>query len=136
MLDWPNSRLALATGAYSRGPVGTINHRRAGHLRDVERNYFHILDHGPRDAGVLIPLGLVTVQLRDPIAAIEPVSRAMALNGDTPNYHFNRDLAPRGPGSSNCNRGRASGPKADCGDALTHLSSHVLSAGATSEAKG
>jgi hypothetical protein len=37
---------------------------------------------------------MVTVQLRDPTAAIKPVSRAMALNGDSPNYHFNRGMAP------------------------------------------
>ena len=70
-------------------------------MRDVELNCFHILAHGPRDASVLIPLGMVTVQFCYPTSAIEPVSGTMALNGENSDYHFNQALAiAAGPAGS------------------------------------
>jgi Flp pilus assembly protein TadD/GR25 family glycosyltransferase involved in LPS biosynthesis len=62
---------------------------RAGKLAEAEAAYSRVLAGAPRHPDVLYFFGLVKHQLGQSAAAIEPLSRALAMRPDCPEFHCN-----------------------------------------------
>jgi tetratricopeptide (TPR) repeat protein len=125
-------------GASGDGLAAAIDHHQAGRLHDAERIYRQILAYDPQNSDVLNLFGVVTVELGNPAAAIDPMSRAISLNGADPTFHFNRGLAYQAMGDRDqaiTNYRVASDLKPDYGDALNNLGNLLLNAGAAGEAE-
>ena len=78
------------------------------------------------------------MQLGNPAAAIDPMSRAIALNGTNPEFHYNLGLAFQAMGdrdSAIAGYRRASELKPDYGDALTNLGNLLLNVNELADAE-
>ena len=83
----------------SQGPDGTglfalaVRHHQAGQLVEAEHLYRQVLASDGRHFASLHHLGIIALQRRQPHAAIDPIGRALAVNGRVPDCHYNMAFA-------------------------------------------
>ncbi len=70
-----------------------IGHHQAGQLADAARLYRRILGADPRHFRSLYYLGVVAMQTGQPQAAVDSMSKALAVNDTVPEVHYNLALA-------------------------------------------
>ncbi|HYD69969.1 tetratricopeptide repeat protein [Azospirillum sp.] len=75
-------------------PAGTrlsdaVAHHQAGRLHDAEAGYRAVLQAQPRNADALHLLGVLALQVGQPIAAVELIGRAIQNAGTVADYHDN-----------------------------------------------
>ncbi len=77
----------------ARNLQAAIDHHRAGRFDDAERLYNEILATHPEQPDALQFLGVLAGQRGTPDAAIDYLTRAIAVNHRNPAYHYNLGLA-------------------------------------------
>ena len=77
----------------ARNLQAAIDHHRAGRFDDAERLYNEILATHPEHPDALQFLGVLAGQRGTPDAAIDYLTRAIAVNRRNPVYHYNLGLA-------------------------------------------
>lgn len=94
----PSAKPALAPGT-ANSPAALFNAAAAQHqtgaLIEAERQYRHILTLAPTHADSLHNLGLIALQRGDPAAAVELFDKAIKINNEIAEYHYNVALAWR-----------------------------------------
>lgn len=73
-----------------------LAHHQAGNVAEAERGYRHILDLSPAHADSLHNLGVIALQRGDAAAGVELIGKAVAVNDQVADYHYNLALASRG----------------------------------------
>jgi tetratricopeptide (TPR) repeat protein/SAM-dependent methyltransferase len=92
-------RRAGGTQAGSRGPNGAglfalaVRHHQAGQLLEAENLYRQVLATDARHFASLHHLGIIALQRGQPQAAIDPIGRALAVDGGVPDCHYNMAFA-------------------------------------------
>jgi len=66
-----------------------VHHHQAGRLPDAERLFRHVLAIERGHIASLHHLGMIALQRGEPQAAIEPISRALAIDPGNPVLHYN-----------------------------------------------
>jgi tetratricopeptide (TPR) repeat protein/protein-L-isoaspartate O-methyltransferase len=83
----------------SRGSDGAglfalaLRHHQAGQLVEAEHLYRQVLASDAGHFASLHHLGIIALQRRQPQAAIDTISRALAVNGGVPDCHYNMAFA-------------------------------------------
>ena len=77
----------------ARNLQAAVDHHRAGRFDDAERLYNEILATHPEQPDALQFLGVLAGQRGSPDAAIDYLTRAIAVNRRNPAYHYNLGLA-------------------------------------------
>ncbi len=72
--------------------VGTQQHL-AGQLREAEQSYKQALTLDPTHIESLHSLGVLALQAGRPDLSIDLIGRAISLNPQNPEFHFNQGLA-------------------------------------------
>ena len=116
-----------------------VQHHQAGQLVEAENLYRQVLASDRNHFGSLHHLGIIALQRGQPQAAIEPIGRAIAIDGRNPECHYNIGFAFQSLGRPNEAVGHyreAIRLKPDYLDAYTNLGNALLQTGATNEAIG
>ena len=125
-------------GVLGRNLRAAIGHHRAGRLDDAERLYNDILAQHPEQPDALNFLGVLASQRGVATAAIDYLTRAIAVNRRHPAYHYNLGLAyqaaNRAEDSSDSFR-RVLELKSDHVDALKGLGGALLTLNRLEEAE-
>ncbi len=126
------------------GPIGggspfglAVQHHQAGRLAEAERLYRQVLAGDRNHFGSLHHLGILALQRGQPQAAIEPIGRAIAIDGRNPECHYNIAFAFQSLGRPNDaipHYRDAIRLKPDYIDAYSNLANALLQTGAHSEA--
>jgi len=92
-------RRAGRTQSGPRAPDGgelfalAVRHHQAGALLEAEELYRQVLAGDRKHFASLHYLGIIALQRGQPQAAIEPIGRALAVNGGVPDCHYNMAFA-------------------------------------------
>jgi tetratricopeptide (TPR) repeat protein/2-polyprenyl-3-methyl-5-hydroxy-6-metoxy-1,4-benzoquinol methylase len=70
-----------------------VRHHQAGQLAEAENLYRQVLAADARHVASLHHLGIIALQRRQPQAAIDPIGRALAVDGGIPDCHYNMAFA-------------------------------------------
>ncbi len=73
-------------------------HLQAGRLREAEELFRRILSEQPEHVGAIYLSGLIATRLGEKEAAVKLISRALALNSDLPQGHYNLGIALQNSG--------------------------------------
>ncbi len=114
-----------------------VQRHQAGQLAEAESLYRQVLAGDRNHFGSLHHLGIIALQRGQPQAAIEPIGRAIAIDGRNPECRYNIGFAFQSLGRLNeaVNHYReAIRLKPDYIDAYTNLGNALLQTGALSEA--
>jgi len=72
-----------------------LAHHRTGAVAEAERQYRRVLELSPTHADSLQNLGIIALQRGDAAAAVELIGKAIAVNDQVADYHYNAALAWR-----------------------------------------
>jgi tetratricopeptide (TPR) repeat protein/SAM-dependent methyltransferase len=92
-------RRARGMQSGSRGPDAAglfalaVRHHQAGQLAEAENLYRQVLAADARHFASLHHLGIIALQRGQPRAAIDPIGRALAVDGRIPDCHYNMAFA-------------------------------------------
>ena len=114
-----------------------VQHHQAGQLAEAENFYRQVLAGDRNHFGSLHHLGIIALQRGQPQAAIEPIGRAIAIDGRNPECHYNIAFAFQSLGRLNEAAGHyreAIRLKPDYVDAYTNMGNVLLQTGANVEA--
>jgi tetratricopeptide (TPR) repeat protein/SAM-dependent methyltransferase len=78
-----------------------VRHHQAGQLFEAESLYRQVLASDKNHFGSLHHLGIIALQRGRPQAALDPISRAIAINDRAPDCHYNMAFALQTLGRSN-----------------------------------
>ncbi len=78
-----------ATGLFALA----VRHHQAGQLAEAENLYRQVLATDAGHFASLHHLGIIALQRRQPQAAIDPIGRALAVDGGIPDCHYNMAFA-------------------------------------------
>ncbi len=131
-------------GAAAASPMAAlfsqaVRHHQSGQLAEAEAAYRRVLAGDRNHFGSLHHLGIIALQRGQPQAAVEPLGRAVAVNSQHPECHYNLAFALQSVGRANDAIGHYQNAvrlKPDYVDAHTNLGNVLTQLGRFDEAIG
>jgi tetratricopeptide (TPR) repeat protein/SAM-dependent methyltransferase len=140
-----NRKDRRAAGKPGKGSTGSGNalfaqaqrHHQAGQLFEAENLYRQVLTGDRRHAASWHCIGIIALQRSQPLAALDAIGKALALNDRVPECHYNIAFAYQSLGRMSeavSHYRQATGLKPDYAEAHTNLGNALMQLGRNDEA--